>query len=264
MHWLGIDFTPSLGLDESFYGESQTVQLDPTYNQLFYHAQNSDIIRNAHDFTLDIALPSLARVFNKKTFLGDKLKHVIEPRVTYKYLTGIGTDFDRFIRFDENDLLANTNELTLSLTNRIYAKRGDTVQEIFTWELMQKRYFDPTFGGALLAGQRNVLDATADVTAYAFLTGPRTYSPIASIFRASPVGGLTFQWQADYDPLYRRIVDSSMEIGYRWKKKYYTNVSDNEVHSNPLLTPFANQYHFTLGIGDTQRRGWNAAGQRSL
>ena len=56
----------------------------------------------------------------------------------------------------------NTNDLLLSLTNRIYAKRGDTVQEIFTWELMQKRYFDPTFGVALVPGQRNVFDATAD------------------------------------------------------------------------------------------------------
>ena len=180
--------------------------------------------------------------------------------MTYKYLSGIGADFDRFIRFDETDLLANTNELALSLTNRIYAKRGDTVQEIFTWELMQKRYFNPTFGGALLAGQRNVFEATADITAYAFLTGPRTYSPVASILRANPIAGLTFQWQADYDPLYHRIVDSSVEVGYRWKNKYYANAADNEVHSNPLLTPYADQYRVTGGIGDPQRRGWNVAG----
>ena len=259
LHWLGIDFTPSLGLDETFYGQSQTVALNPTYNQLFYNVQNSSIVRSAHDFTLDIALPSLERVYNKKTFLGDKLKHVIEPRITYKYLTGVGLDFNRFIRFDENDLLANTNELTLSLTNRIYAKRKDTVVEVFTWELMQKRYFNPTFGGALLAGQRNVLDATADVTAYSFLLGPRTYSPVASILRANPVGGFTFQWMADYDPLYHRVVDMSLEVGYRFLKNYYFNAGDNEVHSNPLLTPYADQYHFTVGLGDSQHRGWSAA-----
>ncbi len=260
LHWLGINFTPSLGLDETFYGESQNVQLDPTYNQLFYHVQNSSIGRNAHDFTLDIALPMLERVYNKKTIFGDKLKHVIEPRITYKYLSGIGTDFNRFIRFDETDLLANTNELTFSLTNRIYAKRGDNVQEIFTWELMQKRYFNPTFGGALLAGQRNVFEATADITAYAFLTGPRTYSPVASILRANPIAGLTFQWQADYDPLYHRVVDSSVEVGYRWKKYYHVSAADNEVHSNPLLTPYANQYRIDAGIGDAQHRGWNGQG----
>jgi ribosomal protein S18 acetylase RimI-like enzyme len=45
--------------------------------------------------------------------------------------------------------------------NRVFAKRGDTVQEIFTWQLGQKRYFDPTFGGALIEGRRNVFDLHA-------------------------------------------------------------------------------------------------------
>ncbi len=270
-HWKGLNFTPSLGIDETYYGESQSITQDPTYNQPFYHAQEADIIRSARDFSLDIAFPTLERVYNKKTFLGDKLKHVIEPRVTYRYVTGIGTDFDQIIRFDETDLLTNTNEVTLSLTNRIYAKRGDSVTEIFTWELMQKRYFDPTFGGAIIAGQGNVFDATADVTAYSFLAGPRTYSPVASVLRANPVLGFTFTWLADYDPLYRRISDSTVEVGYRWKNKYYANAGDNLIRSNPLLPPCmpgvpsfsgacnADQWRFTVGFGDPQHRGWNAA-----
>jgi LPS-assembly protein len=255
----GINFSPSLGIDEAFYGESQTISLDPTYNQLFYHAQESDIVRSARDFSLDVVFPSISRVFNKKTFLGDKLKHVIEPRITYRYVTGIGSEFDQIVRFDENDLLTNTNELAFSLTNRLYAKRGDNVVEIFTWELMQKRYFDPTFGGALINGQRNVIDATADVTAYAFLTGPRSYSPVASLLRANPVGSFTVQWLADYDPKYRRVVDNTIEVGYRWKNKYYFNAGDNLIRSNPLLTSNADQWRFTVGFGDPQHRGWNAA-----
>jgi LPS-assembly protein len=259
LHWFGINFTLSAGIDEAYYGESQTITQDLTYNQPFYHAQNADIVTSSRDFSLDIAFPSIERVFNKKTFLGDKLKHVIEPRVTYRYVTGIGSDFDRVVRFDENDLLTNTNELALSLTNRLYAKRGDNVVEIFTWELMQKRYFDPTFGGALIVGQPNVIDASADVTAYAFLDGPRTYSPVASLLRANPVGSFTVQWLADYDPKYKRIVDSTVEVGYRWKNKYYFNAGDNLVRSNPLLSSNADQWRFTVGFGDPQHRGWNAA-----
>lgn len=258
-HWLGINFTPSLGLDEAYYGESQSITENGTYNQLFYHAQDADIVRSARDFSLDIAFPTIERIFNKKTFLGDKLKHVIEPRITYKIVSGIGDEFDRIVRFDENDLLTNTNELALSLTNRIYAKRGDNVVEVFTWELLQKRYFDPTFGGAVLNGVRNVFDATADVTAYSFVFGPRTYSPVASVLRVNPVGGITFQWLADYDPMYRRIVDSTVEVGYRWKNKYYVNAGDNLIRSNPILTPYADQWRFTVGFGDPQHRGWNAA-----
>ena len=266
-HWLGINFSPSLGLHEAYYGESQSISYDQTYNQLFYHAQPTDITQSAREFSLDIMFPTLERVFNKKTFLGDKLKHVIEPRATYKIVTGIGSDFDRIVRFDENDILTNTNELALSLTNRLYAKRGDNTVEVFTWELMQKRYFDPTFGGAVINGVRNVFDATADVTPYAFVSGPRSYSPVASMMRANPVGGATFTWMADYDPLYHRIVDSTVEAGYRWKNRYYVNAGDNLVRNPEIIAsqtmagfaPNADQWRFTVGFGDPQHRGWNAA-----
>ena len=207
---------------------------------------------------MDFVFPTLARVFDKKTIFGDKLKHVIEPRATYRYVTGIGTNFNDFIRFDETDLLSNTNELELSLTNRIYAKRGNSVQEIFTWEIAQKRYFDPTFGGALVDGQRNIFDATADLTAYAFLVGPRSTSPVASTVRANPIGRLAIQWQADYDPRYHAIVDSSFSVDYGWQR-YFISAGNNEVHSNPLLTPNANQFRFRTGFGNGSRKGWNAA-----
>jgi LPS-assembly protein len=222
-----------------------------------YSVQNTSLVRSARDFSLDIIFPSLARVFNKKTIFGDKLKHVIEPRVTYKYVTGVGEDFNRFIRFDEADLLANTSELTLSLTNRIYAKRGNNVQEIFTWEVKQKRYFDPTFGGAVVPGQPNVFAATADLTAYSFLLGPRTYSPVVSVVRASPINGVRINWEADYDPLYHGVTNSYFSVDYTYKK-YFVSAGNNSVHTNPLLTASANQYRGRIGFGDPQHRGWNA------
>ena len=132
-----IHLVPSFGIQEMYYGESQ----EPYMNQ--FQVVGTNIVRSSRDFSLDVMLPSLARVFNKKTIFGDKLKHVIEPRVTYRYVTGIGDDFLRFIRFDENDLASNTNELLISIANRVYAKRGDKVEEIFTWELSQKRYLRP-------------------------------------------------------------------------------------------------------------------------
>lgn len=259
VHLGGISITPSIGIDETYYGESQNITAaEGTYPYPYeYEESTSAITRNARDLTVDISFPSFERVFNKKTIFGDKLKHVIEPRATYKYVTGVGQDFNKIIRFDEEDLLANTSQLQLSLTNRIYAKRGDNVQEIFTWELMQNRYFDPTFGGAVLPGAANIFAATSDLTAYAFAEGPRTYSPIASILRASPVTGLGLQWQADYDPHYGHIVDSSLSVDYRWKK-YFVSVANFEAHTDPILAPYGNQYHFRTGLGDPQHRGWNA------
>jgi LPS-assembly protein len=251
-HLGDFHIVPSFGIHETYYSEGQAL------NQGHYSVVGTNLVSSARDLSVDVVFPTLARVFNKKTIFGDKLKHVIEPRATYRYVTGIGSNFNDFIRFDDTDLLSDTNELELSLTNRLYAKRGNSVQEIFTWEITQKRYFDPTFGGALIAGQRNIFESTADLTAYAFLIGPRSTSPVASTVRASPIGGLGLQWQADYDPRYHAVVDSSFSVDYRWQR-YFISAGNNEVHSNTLLTPFANQFRFRSGFGDGNRRGWNAA-----
>jgi LPS-assembly protein len=251
-HWWNFHLVPSFGIHETYYSESQTPYQDR------FQVVGTNIVRSARDFSADLIFPSLARIYNKKTVFGDKLKHVIEPRATYRYVTGIGDDFDRFIRFDETDLLSNTNELELSLTNRIYAKRGDSVQEIFTWELLQKRYFDPTFGGALIPGVRNVFESTADLTGYAFLVDPRSTSPVVSLLRMSPINGLGIQWQADYDPRQRTVADSTLSVDYRWQK-YFIGAGNNQVHNDPALAPNANQFQLRTGFGDPNHRGWNAA-----
>jgi len=261
-HLGDFHIVPSIGFQETFYGASQTQIQTSTPLQFISPGEpinqviGTNFVRSARDLNIDFIFPSLARVFNKKTIFGDKLKHVIEPRATYHYLTGIGEDFNRVIRFDDMDILTNTNDLEISLTNRIYAKRGENVQEIFTWELAQKRYFDPTFGGALTSNQRNVFAATADIDAYAFLVGPRTYSPIVSMLRASPIGGLGIQWQADYDPKYGRIVDSDFSVDYRWAGRYHVSAGNDDVRTT--IAPPANQFRGRFDYGDANRRGLNA------
>jgi len=252
LHLGDFHLVPTFGLYETFYSETQAP------NGQYERAVSTPLLAGAREFTLDLIFPEFYRVFNKRTVFGDKLKHVIEPRATYRYVNGIGGDFNRLIRFDETDLLANTNELALSLINRIYAKRGESVQEIFTWQLMQKRYFDPTFGGALLTGQRNVFEETSDVTAYAFLVGPRSTSPIDSNLRFNPIAGLTMIWQSDYDPRLHGITNSTLSLGYRWQK-YFFSGGNNSVHNNTILAPYANQFSFTAGVGNFTTRGLNAA-----
>jgi LPS-assembly protein len=247
-----VHFVPSIGIEETYYSEAQAPYQD------HYKVVGTDLVRSSRDFSLDVIFPSLQRVFPKKTFLGDKLKHVIEPRARYLYVTGVGDDFNRYIRFDENDLRSNTNELEISLANRLYAKRGESVLEVFTWELAQKRYFDPTFGGALIPGQRNIFESTADLTGYAFLVGPRSSSPVVSTIRVQPLNGLSIQWQTDYDHRLHAIVNSTLSADYRWKK-FLLSGGNNEVHSSTLVTPYANQFRGRAQFGDTNHRGWNAA-----
>jgi len=246
---------PSFGILETYYGEAQAPYEDR------YRVVGTNIVRSARDFSVDVMLPSLARVFDKKTVFGDKLKHVIEPRVTYRYVTGVGDNYTRYIRFDENDLLTNTNELLLSVANRIYARRGNSVEEIFSWEVFQKRYFDTTFGGALVPEQRNVIGPSADLAAYAFLVGPRSTSPVASVMRVTPVNGLGFRWQTDYDPRFGAITDSSLAVDYRFASKYFVSAGHDMVHTDPAVTAAANQFRVRAGFGDPNHRGFNAASE---
>jgi len=245
-HWGSLSLIPSFTMHETFYGQSLVNGA----------VSNTSLTRSAPEVNVDLVLPTLERVFNKKTFLGDKLKHVIEPRADYKYVSGIKS-FTDTLRFDTIDLLSDTNEVEYGITNRLYSKRGNSVNELLTWELFQKRFFDPTFGGALIPGQRNVVQSVLELTGYTFLSGPRSYSPIVSIVRGSPRPGVNFTWEADYDPLLHRFVNSSFSADVR-VKRYFVSAGSDQLRPDPLITGNANQFRTTVGYGDPNRKGWNA------
>ncbi|MBV9084365.1 MAG: LPS-assembly protein LptD [Acidobacteriaceae bacterium] len=221
---------------------------------------NASIFRKYADFTVDLRFPSLERVFAPPAWLhlGAKVKHVIEARATYEKVAGVD-EFSRIIRFDETDILSNTNQLALSLTNRLYRKdKSGNVSEFLTWRLVQARYFDPTFGGVLIAGQKNLLLATEQVTPFPFLDTARSYSPLASSLTVNPYSFLGLEWRADYDPLRRKTVDQNYYLAFR-HSKYFASVSDTAVSLNPLLFPQSNQLGFGGGYGNSNGKGWNAA-----
>jgi len=248
-HWGDFNIIPSFTMHDTYYGQ----QLNAATSTM----TSNGLMVNAPELKIDFVLPPIERVYDKKTFLGDKLKHVIEPRLVYDYVTGVN-NFLNTVRYDGTDLISDTNELEIGLTNRLYAKRGDTVLEVFTWELYQKRYFDPTFGGAVVAGQRNVVWSAIDLTGYDFMSGPRNYSPIVSVLRSNPVNGISFQWEADYDPAYHRVTNSLFSVDVRLKK-YHFGAGHSIVHTNPLVTPPADQIQGSVGYGDANRKGWNTA-----
>ena len=112
----GWSVRPELSLRETFY----TQQLVPSSGGV--GVAESDVInRKAIEGSVEIRPPALERVFDRE-FLGRKWKHVIEPRVTYRYVTGVD-NFSRILRFDERDILSNTNEVEYAVVNRLYAKR---------------------------------------------------------------------------------------------------------------------------------------------
>src|SRR5208282_3356856 len=84
-------------------------------------AVNNDISRQALVTSVELRPPAVERIFDRD-FLGRKWKHVIEPRVVYRYVTGVN-DFANVLHFDERDILSNTHEVGYGFVTRFYAKR---------------------------------------------------------------------------------------------------------------------------------------------
>jgi LPS-assembly protein len=226
---------------------------------------DTGLFRKHADFVLDFRPPAIQRIFTPPNWmrLGGKIKHVAEAQATYEYITGIN-QFQRIIRFDATDILSNTNQLTVSLTNRLYRKdKSGRVNEFLTWRLAHARYFDPTFGGAVISGQpnlgyRNTVFATVQFSPFTFLDGPRTYSPVTSSLAVSPYTFFSIEWRTEYDPLRRRFIDNTIFGNFRYGK-YFAGVGETAITTVPVLVPQANQISFSGGYGNTNRKGWNAA-----
>lgn len=249
LRWRDFNLVPSFTVHETWYGESMNGNGTPV---------GRPFVRSAADLDAVLILPSFARVFKAPKWMGDRLKHVIEPRAEFRYVTGIGDDFLKVPRFDNLDLLTNTTELDLSVTNRLFLKKTDgNVDEVLSWEIKQARYFDPSFGGAVVAGQRSVIASSEAISPFAFLDGPRNYSPIDSTLRFQQRFGV--QLSADYDPLRRHLTDVGFSSDVRFSQ-WFVSTGYNQVRSTPLLTATANQISGTIGYGNQQRRGLNAAG----
>lgn len=270
----GFSLNPSLTFDATQYGNSYATNTTtytsvsgcgytacpPTSNTSAALA-NSSLFRKDTDFRLDFRPPTLERIYNppKWLHLGGKIKHVIEAQATYRYVTGIN-EFQKILLFDATDIVSNTNQLTISLTNRLYRKdKNGNVSEVLTWKVAQARYFDPTFGGLAIAGQRTIVLATEELTFLPFLNGPRNYSPIISTLTLNPYSFFSLDWRTDFDPLYHKFLDQS--LGARvTHSKYSVSISQTAITTNPLLIPQANQISIGGTYGSSNNKGWNAAG----
>lgn len=272
----GLSLTPSITLGATEYGKSYAVN-STTYTPVTscggypscpptatstVAVSGANLFRKDADFNLELRLPTLEKVYVPpkwlRPWLGAKLKHVIETGASYEYVTGVN-QFQKIIHFDATDILSNTNQLTFWLTNRLYRKdQNGYVSEIFTWEIKQARYFDPTFGGAVLPGQRNVILAEQEFTPFVFLDGPRSYSPINSTVRLTLYPIFNLEWRADYDPLRHKFVDNGFSAGVH-KGIYGFSVGETSISTNPLLVPQANQIGIGGSLGNSTRKGWNAA-----
>ncbi len=278
--------------------------------------RSSVIDRKALVATVEVRPPSLEKVFDGQA-LGRKWKHVIEPRIVYNYVTGIN-NFDRIVRFDERDVLSDTNEVEYSIVNRLYAKSvslpganceqankagmptllvggpmptnsvpwqrqrqpdasacppGQQTREIITWELAQKYFLDPTFGGALVPGRPNVFTSTLDLTGIAFLTQPTHLSPLISRLRIQTSARSDLEWDVDYDFKQSQINTSTALLNYHFGEvtlgggDAFLQAASGVVSQSDVIPGLTsatseqsyNQFRVVLGYGHPNKRGFSGA-----
>ncbi len=250
LHWKGLNLLASYGVRATHYGSR------------FRNGRVSgeDFDRASQEFGLELRPPPLERIFQSPwKFLGRRLKHVVEPRAGFRWVDGVN-DYHDILRFDERDVVANTKEVEYGLTNRLFGKRADgVVREVLSWELTQRYFFDPTFGGALVPGRRNVFQSTLGLTGYAFLDGRRRFSPVTSLVRLMPAWNFGVEARSDYDPDRQRLVNTGVTVNLR-KGNAFASIGDSYVNSAAHLQIPSHQLRGVLGYGYPNRLGFNVGG----
>jgi LPS-assembly protein len=286
----GWHFLASVAGRETFYSRSRVTPYPPAAPPI----ESTEPVNRADvDFQLAIRPPAVERTFevpeSLQNFLGTEVRHTIEPEITYRVARGVD-NFLSILRFDENDVVADTNQLEYGVTQHLYFRpkpkpvkpkpgcpttpaqstasvqlsqantppalpdvmnptpststdangipdasaqapqepfrthaKSDpcnqpavpTQQEWFSWRLTQRVFFDPTFGGAVITGRRNIFDSTLDLSGVAFLTGPRNISPLLSRARFRTSGHTDVEWDFDYDTGAKKFTSSNVYLDGR-------------------------------------------------
>ncbi len=227
----GWSVVPEAALRDTFYSISQVPDLTGARNGTPTISHDS-LNRADIEASLDIRPPSIERDYSLPGW-NRELRHVIEPELSYRFVGGIGAQARNVLLADTTDIDTDTNEVSYSLTQRFYLRpivqRPSASQDVqgsgdcpsrprawASWQIAQRFYIDPNFGGALIPGRRNVFDSTLDLTGVAFLTSPRNLAPVTSRLRFEAIDNLRIEWDLDYDTKAGHLDANNLYAGYSW------------------------------------------------
>jgi LPS-assembly protein len=256
--FMGFSLIPSLGVRETYYGE-----------QLSEDSANGTTTKGLHrrytDLGLELRTPVIEGSFSMPGF--GKMLHEVEPYAIYRRVAGIN-DFSRIIRFDEQDAIVNTSEVEYGIVNRFSRNRAAADgrlenQEFLSFGLIQKYYFDPTFGGAFREGGINAFYPLNTVTGFYQTGSSSSRSPVSAIFQLSPRGGIHNDIRLDYDTQHHRWRNESFSI-FWWQKDFSlsgsyfkTNVQEGGVHDSNHVTGQIGYGSATRGLSSSLTVSYN-------
>jgi LPS-assembly protein len=263
LNWQGWSVTATAGVRATYYSNS----IDPLTRLVL----SRDVIRGYGEFELDVRPPAFARDFRK----GGQFffRHVIEPYFIYRKISGI-SNFERLIRFDAADAIADTNEIEYGIANRFFTRRStENVSgrsgpeksarkvplatqpyEALSITVRGKYFFDPYFGGALVPGQRNQFYPINTFSGFTYGGVPRRFSLITIEGRYRPRRFLFADARTDLDVQGGGLRNLSVTFGYdkpslihAFQTFYYTRAID--------LAPSLRQFADSRGLEPGTLRG---------
>jgi LPS-assembly protein len=301
-------FRPSVAVRETVYTDARVTP----YGPLPVETGNA-LSRSDFEGSFELRPPVVARTFDTKglaKFLGDEVRHTIEPEITYRYVGGIH-NFLKVLRFDENDVVSDTNEVEYGVTQRLFRHRrtllgkdgnvrpchvdelpqgpglepeaasepvsdetpgkGCGNEELISWKVAQKYFFDPTLGGAVVNGRRNIFATTLDFSGVAFLTEPRDISPLISRLRVRTSTNTDLEWDIDMDTGAKKITGNNVFVdvhrsGAFGAFSYALLNAPGRAYVegvNSTVSSF-NQLRVLMGYGQPTRPGLSVAGNAGL
>ena len=299
----GWHLLPTVGVRDTFYSRSR----NPEVGSGQAAPVERGISLNRADFEAGVELhaPVLQRTFDTpwlKRLAGGSVRHAIEPVVTYRYVTGID-NFRNILRFDDRDVMSNTNELEYGVTQRLFTHAAAkdsrcgasainldapgageeqeddklatpvrcTTREWLSWRVAQKTFFDQNFGDAIVSGRRNILTSTLDFAGVAFLTEPRQISPLISRLRLRSSDSLDVEWDFDLDTGAKKFTANNIFLdlhrGNSFAGLSYARLNApgrSYVEGVSALTSDFDQMRLLVGYGKPTKPGLSAAANVGL
>lgn len=237
----GWDVLPSLGVRETLYSRSVEKPISPGLPSV---ENKGGLSRSDVEAQVDLRPPAIERTFDSnfvEKLFGHDLRHTVEPELKYSYVGGVG-NFLNVLRFDDVDVVSNTNEFQYGVTQRLFLRpmkgkkkakakpckakdpdadededpdavsSGCGSREWISWRLTQKYFFDKDFGGAIVDGRRNIFDTTLKLSGIAFLTEPRAISPLISRLRVRTSEKIDVEWDFDLDTGAKKFTSNNVLV----------------------------------------------------
>ncbi len=291
----GFHLLPEIGARETLYSRNRRAPAAPgTPTQ----EGSGGLSRSDFEADLNARFPVVERTFAgglaHRLFGGD-VRHTIAPEATYRYVGGVG-NFSEVLRFDDKDVVSDTNEIEYGMTQRLFVRprAGEACSQTATpssvapedeivresrcqtsqravWRIAQKHFFDPTFGGAINPGRRNIFDTTLLFSGVAFLTEARQISPVISRLRLQTSEKTDLEWNFDYDTGAKKFTSDNIFVDVH-QGKAFGGLSYARLNApgrfytegvSSLVSNF-NQFRMLLGYGSPTKAGFGVAANAGL